>query len=408
MGHVYLAEHRQHQGVRFALKVLRRNLVHQATIGDRFRAEAAMLGRLDHPGIVRVHDCFEVDGSVCMVLAYVNGDSLGDRIQAQGALDESVALPMFKTILAALDYAHQAGVIHRDVKPSNILIDRDGQPHLCDFGIAKQVGQRGITAAGMTLGTPQYMSPEQVQAPQSLDHRTDLYSAGIVLYEMLTGKVPFGDSPTESDLAILQQQVASEPPDARIINPKLSDGLAEILQKALRKEPDRRYQGGSEFRRAIEQYEQGWASRDPGSSRMPAADEVRSTHRYAVYEHPTDGRTAIRAGFSWPALCFGLFWMVANRLYWQAALWTVSGGVLGLMIGLVLILSHDSSAWGLVLVLVMVAAAIWALPAIFGHKWLEDALLRSGHVRVGDVSATTADAAIMRAPSMQARSASVR
>src|SRR5213078_5126599 len=120
---------------------------------------------------------------------------------------------IFKPILLALDHGHQHGVIHRDVKPSNILVDKAGEPRLCDFGIAKQVAERGITMTGMTLGTPEYMSPEQIQSPQALDHRSDVYSAGIVLYEMLTGRVPFQADTTDSDFSIRKHQVESDPPD---------------------------------------------------------------------------------------------------------------------------------------------------------------------------------------------------
>ena len=396
MGDVYLAEHRQYPGVKFALKVLRPHLVDRTDFGHRFRAEGAVLERLDHPGIVKVYDCFEEGGAMYMVLAFVDGESLGDRIRAHGAMDPAVALPMFKAVLAALDYAHQCGVVHRDVKPSNILIDAGGRPRLCDFGIAKQVGQRGMTAAGITLGTPQYMSPEQIQAPQTIDHRSDLYSAGIVLYEMLTGKVPFGDDDTASDYAILQHQVHSDPPDPRLFNPRLDAGLVEVLRKALRKDPGRRIQGGTEFREAIERAERGVPASDigdagPDTAPHDAAQIGGGSRRYAVYEHATHGHAAVKVGLSWPALLFGPLWMLSKRLYGRALLWSAGEAMLAVMIAL---LEQDRSAYWLSVGLSAAAVAIWAMPGPFGNRWREDDLVRRGYAGLGETHAATPEDAL--------------
>jgi hypothetical protein len=300
-------------------------------------------------------------------------------------------------VLRALDYAHQRGVVHRDLKPSNILIDAEGRPHLCDFGIAKQVGQGAMTAIGITLGTPQYMSPEQIQAPRTIDHRSDLYSAGIVLYEMLTGKVPFGDNDTASDFQVLQQQVHAEPPDPRLFNPGLNPALVEILRKALRKEPGKRMQGSVEFAQAIERVERGGRGTHgevTGGVPLDAAVASAGARRYAVYEHATQGRAAVKVGMSWPALLFGPLWMVAKRLHGLAALWFVGETLLAVMIAVVAAQSHDDSVRFLIVLLVIVAIVIWAMPALRGNQWCEDALLRRGYVACGETRAASSEAAL--------------
>ena len=397
MSDVYLVELHQHPGVKFALKVLKPHLVHQTDLGRRFRDEGVVLDMLDHPGIVKVYESFDEGGAICMVLAFVDGESLGERIRAHGAMAPYVALPMFRAVLRALDYAHQRGVVHRDLKPSNILIDAAGRPHLCDFGIAKQVGQGAMTAIGITLGTPQYMSPEQIQAPRTIDHRSDLYSAGIVLYEMLTGKVPFGDNDTASDFQVLQQQVHAEPPDPRLFNPGLDPALVEILRKALRKEPGKRMQGSVEFAQAIERVERGVRGTHgeaTGSVPLDAAVASAGARRYAVYEHPTQGRAAVKVGMSWPALLFGPLWMVAKRLHGLAALWFVGETLIAVMIAVFAAQSHDDSLRFLIVLLAIVAIVIWVMPALRGNQWCEDALLRRGYVACGETRAASPQAAL--------------
>ncbi|MGJ7506607.1 protein kinase domain-containing protein [Variovorax sp. GT1P44] len=399
MSEVFLAVDPHHADKRFALKVLRQDLVHQADLGHRFREEGRMLERLDHPGIVRVYEVFETDGALCMVLAFVDGQSLEDLLQAHDALDPSVALPIFKVVLSALDYAHRSHVIHRDVKPSNILIDRTGRALLCDFGIARQIGRRGMTAFGMTLGTPQYMSPEQIQAPQQIDHRSDLYSAGILLYEMLTGKVPFGDASTESDYAVLQQHVHTEPPDPRTFNPAIDARICAVLQKALRKDRGRRFQGGSEFWQAIELAVGGVdLPRADGPASPPPPPSRSGRRRYSVYRHAAREDEAVKIGFSWPALCLGFFWMFAKRLSGYALAWLGCLVVLGAMFAVVTQMPRDVLTDALYFMLALIVAIVLLVPALKGNSWRESDLLRRGYVFVGEVSATTAEDALASAP----------
>lgn len=404
MSEVYLAVHVQHDDVRYALKVLRQDLVHQTDLGHRFREEGKVLERLDHPGIVRVYECFETDGALCMALAYVDGQSLEDVLSERGAMDASAALPIFEVVLAALDYAHRSLVIHRDVKPSNILIDRSGQPLLCDFGIARQIGQRGRTGVGMTLGTPQYMSPEQIQAPQKIDHRSDLYSAGVMLYEMLAGRVPFGGASTDSDYAVLQQHVHAEPPDPRTFNPAIDARMCSVLEKALCKDPGRRFQGGLEFWRAIERAVAGVDIEDDAPQSLSPAEAAPSEggRRYSVYRHPHRDAEAIKIGFSWPALCLGVLgmgflWMLAKRLPGYALAWAVGLIVLAVMGVAVALLPHDGLYVALVGAIAAVALAACLVPALRGNGWRESRLLDRGYVCIGEVHASSAKAAVARA-----------
>ncbi|MDM0047930.1 serine/threonine-protein kinase [Variovorax sp. J22R115] len=403
MSEVFLAVHPHHADMRFALKVLRQDLVHQTDLGHRFREEGRVLERLDHPGIVRVHEVFETDGALCMALAFVDGRSLEDMLREHGALDASVALPIFKVVLSALDYAHRSHVIHRDVKPSNILIDREGRALLCDFGIARQIGRRGTTGIGMTLGTPQYMSPEQIQAPQQIDHRSDLYSAGIMLYEMLTGRVPFGDASTDSDYAVLQQHVHTDPPDPRTFNPAIDVRICAVLHKALRKNPGQRFQGGSEFWQAIELAVAGVDPPDEGGRPPPSPSPPSPTsrtvrRRYSVYRHAHRNDEAVKIGFSWPALCLGVVWMFAKRLSGYALAWIGCIVVVAAMFAVVSQMPRDGLTIALYGLLAVVAAMVWVMPALRGNGWRERHLLRRGYVFVGEVGAPTAEVALASAP----------
>jgi serine/threonine-protein kinase len=374
MGEVYLVDDMHRPGEQFAVKMLKGGLPPQVT--DRFRQEARVLESLRHPGIVRIYSLFEFRGRLCCVLAYIEGESLADRIDRDGALPVAQALPLFTGVLVALDYAHRCGVIHRDVKPSNILLDRDGTPRLCDFGIARRFGPNRLTRAGTTMGTPQYMSPEQIQTPLQIDYRSDLYSAGIVLYEMLTGRVPFGADSSTTDLDILAQQVERSPPNPRVFNDRLDGRIADILRKALSKNPDLRFQGGLEFKRALEAYQQ-----EPAGNRLPTVPGS----QYAVYEHPTlHRRIAIKSGVAWPALIQGPVWLAAHDLRGRAV------GVL------VVSIAFGAGAQGpLGSVMLVGMAATWGLaPALLGPKWRAHRCERLGYVLKGRVRASTAEQAV--------------
>jgi predicted Ser/Thr protein kinase len=240
MGAVYKA--RQHHLERIvAVKVLPPEIGTDATFASRFAREAQAMARLNHPNIVAIHD-FGRTGSICFfVMEYVDGANLR-QLLANGPLAPAVALPLVMQICDALQYAHSQGIVHRDIKPDNIMITRDGQVKIADFGLAKlllgqaagdpALEQKLLLATGKAFGTPRYMAPEQFSAPRTVDHRADIYSLGIVIYQMLTGELPH-----EPEFIPLSQK-----------NREIDPALDPILQRALEREPARRYQSMSEIR----------------------------------------------------------------------------------------------------------------------------------------------------------------
>ncbi len=251
MGVVYLAEHLS-LNKKFAIKILSSNLTNDSQFRKRFYEEARNQAQLDHPNIVQATDFFEFNDQFVFVMEYVDGRDLGAILKDEGALPEKRAFAIFKEVLDALDYAHSKGLIHRDVKPQNILIDENGRARLMDFGIAVMFGRERLTATGTAVGSPWYMSPEQITNPMKLDKRSDVYAAGIVLYEMLTGDVPFDG---ESDFAVKEQQVHARPQNPHERNPKIDDDLSAIILKALDKDPEKRFQNCTEFLQSIRDYE---------------------------------------------------------------------------------------------------------------------------------------------------------
>jgi serine/threonine protein kinase len=253
MGVVYLAEHLE-LPKRFAIKSLSKSLSSDPQFRNRFYDEAQKQAILDHPNIVQVTDFFEAEGQFFLVMEFVDGQDLGKLIKAKGKLAEHEALPIFQDILRGLAFAHSKGVIHRDVKPSNVLVDSQGRARIMDFGIAilAGAGDKRVTATGVTVGSPWYMSPEQIQRPRELDLRTDIYSLGIVLYEMLSSEVPFDG---ETDFSVQDQQIHAPPPNLHQKNPEISEELAGIVLKAMAKNPAQRFQGCTEFLQCIQEYE---------------------------------------------------------------------------------------------------------------------------------------------------------
>lgn len=186
-----------------AIKVLRPNLAANVEFVERFKREARSAGQLGHPNIIHINDEGQEGDLHYIVMAYVDGMSLSDKLRAEGALDLRETYAILAQVSAGLDYAHARHVIHRDVKPSNILLTKDGSAILTDFGIAKAATDTRITRTGIGVGTADYMSPEQCEGPD-VDATSDIYSLGIVLYEMVTGRVPFQG---ENTLATMYQQV---------------------------------------------------------------------------------------------------------------------------------------------------------------------------------------------------------
>jgi serine/threonine-protein kinase len=232
-----------------ALKVLYEHLRGDAGFVERFLFEARAAARLNHPNIITVHDAGHIDGIDYIAMAYVEGETLAAILRrVPGPLPTDFVLSVVGQVAAALDYAHQRGIVHRDVKPSNILVQDNGHVLLTDFGIARAASFTGpITQAGMVLGTPEYMSPEQA-AGSAVDGRSDVYSLGIVAYHMLTGRPPFrGETPQATLYAHMHQPL----PDPRGINPALPPAVSTVLAMATAKAPERRYATATAFAQAL-------------------------------------------------------------------------------------------------------------------------------------------------------------
>jgi len=236
-----------------AVKLLKPTLAADPVVAERFRREAIAVAQLSHPNIVAVYDAIEdttgTSRRLAVVMQLVNGKSLRQLLDEQRRLSPDLTIHIGSCVAAALDTAHRAGLVHRDVKPGNILITPDGRVLLTDFGIAKGLGATGddLTSANVMMGTAKYLSPEQVRG-KKLDGRADLYSLGLVLYECLAGRVPFlGETDTDTALARLNR----DPTDLARLRPTLPYGLAELIHKLLARRPMDRFATGSELRVAL-------------------------------------------------------------------------------------------------------------------------------------------------------------
>ncbi len=231
-----------------AIKVLPEFLLTQSGFLERFKIEAQAIAKLDHPHILPVYDYGEAERTPYLVMKYVPGGTLKDLI-AQGPIAPRQAAPLLRQMAEALEHAHQQGVIHRDVKPSNVLLQDGRWVQLMDFGLAKlMTSTSNITASGTGVGTPDYMSPEQAQG-LPVDQRTDIYSLGVVVYQMLTGDVPFH---AETPMAVMLKQIVEPPPPLRLKNPDISLEVEQVVLKALAKAREGRYAHALEFAEAYE------------------------------------------------------------------------------------------------------------------------------------------------------------
>jgi len=250
MGVVYRALDRE-LGEPVAIKTLRPEATGDSLAVERFKQEIRLARRITHRNVVRTYDLGEVGGMYYLTMEFVEGTSLKQLISARGSLPVAVTLTIGKQLSRALEVAHEQGVIHRDIKPQNIVVEPSGFIKVMDFGIArlaKPPAGKGLTAAGMTIGTLDYMSPEQLTG-EEVDARSDLYAAGVVLFECVTGRLPFV---AETAWAVVAQHLEEPPPDPRTLSVDVPEALAQLIVRALAKAPAQRPQSAAELHDALD------------------------------------------------------------------------------------------------------------------------------------------------------------
>ena len=300
MADVYLA-HDTLLGRQVALKLLHHRFAEDQEFVERFRREASSAAGLSHPNVVAVFDRGEWDGTYYIAMEYLPGRSLKAVVREHGPLSPSDAIDIVVQILLAARFAHRRGIIHRDIKPHNVILDEEGRAKVTDFGIAR-AGASDMTLTGSIMGTAQYLSPEQAQG-HAVSETSDLYAVGVVLYELLTGSVPFEG---ESAVTIALKQVSVEPTPPSERNPEVGPALDAVVMRSLAKDPLGRFASADEFIAALQQAREGIAPaplrvqrsptcwtpprrcscrRSPSGAREPAADVARR-RKHAICGSP--------------------------------------------------------------------------------------------------------------------------
>ncbi len=272
VGQVFKVEHNITRRVE-AMKVLLAGRVESSAPAQRFEREIKLQAKLDHPNIASVHNAFWATDQLVMVMELVEGRSL-DKIIDEGPVKTSVALRYAMQCLRALEYAHGQGITHRDIKPENIMVTPGGRVKLMDFGLAKERTDPRLTQVGAVVGSLYYISPEQARGSDEFDHRTDIYSFGCVLYEMVTGRRPFE---YDSSFALLQAAVSETPPPVAEIVPEFPKSFEGVIAKAMAKDPDDRFQSARELRLALEA-----VVRDPSAAVAVPASQSSSAIRESL------------------------------------------------------------------------------------------------------------------------------
>ena len=236
-----------------ALKIIHPEIAVEEKIIERFGNELKMARKISHKNVCRMYHLEEDEGIHYLTMEFIQGESLKDMIGMMGQLSPGQALSVVKQVCEGLTEAHKLGVVHRDLKPSNIMIDREGNARIMDFGIARSLKAKGITRTGTMIGTPEYMSPEQVEGLET-DQRSDLYSLGVILYEMVTGRIPFDG---ETPFSIALKHKSEKPQDPRKINSQIPENISRMIMKCLEKDREKRYQTAEELLSELGKIEEG-------------------------------------------------------------------------------------------------------------------------------------------------------
>ena len=297
-----------------AVKVMHREMSEQADQLERFRQEARAVAKISHPNVVSVIDAGEDGGHPYIVFEYVEGETLKQRISRIGALDVQEAIAYAIEIARGLSIAHARNLVHRDIKPQNVLIDDEGRAKLTDFGISRQLEQDGMTATGRVLGTTDYVAPEQAMG-RAVDPRSDIYSLGVVLYEMLVGQVPFH---ADSQVGVAMKHVNEDLPDVQRRRPEVSAAVALVVERSTAKDPAERYQDVGEMIDDLETALEVEAAR-AGSTTGEATSVLDAVP-------PPKRKLSGRGRWSWAAIVAARSWSAAARC---SATKLISDGVLG-------------------------------------------------------------------------------
>jgi eukaryotic-like serine/threonine-protein kinase len=300
MADVYLA-HDQLLGREVAVKVLHRHFAEDQEFVERFKREASSAAALSHPNIVGIFDRGEWNGTYYIAMEYVAGRSLKTVVHEQGALDPAAAIDIVTQILRAARFAHKRGVIHRDLKPHNVILDEEGRARVTDFGIAR-AGASDMTLTGSIMGTAQYLSPEQAQG-YAVSAASDIYSVGVILYELLTGVVPFEG---ETAVAIAFKQVSATPRPPSELNPALPPSLDAVVLRALAKDPIERYADDDELIAALQQerellpaYSPSPLDGHPAQAYEPPTGVMLAAPALPYDDHPPEDEDARRRRRRW-------------------------------------------------------------------------------------------------------------
>jgi Flp pilus assembly protein TadD/predicted Ser/Thr protein kinase len=270
-----------------AIKILHPAFKADPQFFERFKREARIVAKLEHPNIIPVYDFNEHHGEPYLVMRFVEGDTLKPRMQGH-PMPPNEVLRLMRPVCEALAYAHAQGVLHRDIKPSNIMVTKEGNVFVTDFGLARMVEAGESTLSqDMMVGTPQYISPEQAQGMRNLDGRTDIYSLGVVLYEMLTGRVPFS---ADTPFATIHDHIYTPLPPPSSLNPNIDPAVERMLLKALSKDPNDRYATATDLLQALEKALGGQIAATPTIARPAAVETVLA---------PTPAAKSQKKGLPW-------------------------------------------------------------------------------------------------------------